>query len=97
MKLGKLGLLKYILSDARYLQEARKAVNKEARTLLHATCLEFGLGSHPVGEELVKLLCEKDFDHSFKDIMQKKAIQYLNPDSPMYQLLSAQQGTKCCN
>lgn len=93
----KLGLLKYILSEVKYLQEARKAVTKEARTLLHEACLEFGLGNHPFGQELVKLLLEKGFDPSCKDILQKKAVQYVNPSSPMFQLLSKQQGICTCS
>nr|KAG5695001.1 hypothetical protein BaRGS_024184 [Batillaria attramentaria] len=88
----KLGLLRYILSDETVVREARVAVNKEKRTLLHAACLQFGDGVHEVGKQLVKLLMEKGFDPMLRDVLQKKPVDYLAPRSPMSLLLARSPG-----
>lgn len=83
----KLGLLRFILSKNPFQIEAREARNKEKRTLLHAICLEFPGGNHQFGQKLVRLLLEKKFDPSIRDILGKKPMEYLAPQSAMYQLL----------
>ncbi|XP_070208314.1 TPR and ankyrin repeat-containing protein 1-like [Littorina saxatilis] len=76
---GKLGLMRYILSEEIRLKEALMAVDVEGKSLLHLACVLDR--STTIGEQVILLLFEKGFDPLTKDSSGKQAVFYLTPDS----------------
>lgn len=86
-------MIRYILSNDRYLQEAVKAVDNGDQTLLHLVCTLTKEDCVGVREQLVELLLEKGVDPAAVDSKSKQAVDLLSPPgSPLWKLLKKATG-----